>query len=279
MVDLHAHSTASDGSVRPSDLAALGRRAGLSALVLTDHDTVAGEAEFLSAARDQGLETTTGIELSTRFEFAEIHLLGYGIDPAHAGLLEALWGMRGNRRARNEAILDALARLGVPVGMDEVLAFTSDPETAGRPHIARAMAARGYVADVREAFERYIGDDRPAYVARVRPESVYGIRLLHEAGGIAIWAHPRIGFSSESFRKILGKLVDAGLDGVEAYHTNHSPAKVRDVLSAVEGTGLLVTGGSDFHGDYKPDVALGRGLGDLAVPDECWARLRERLRT
>lgn len=277
MVDLHLHSTASDGSVPPADLPAMGARAGLRALALTDHDTLAGLPAFLDAAREVGIEAVGGIELSTRFEFAEIHIIGYNPDPTNEALLSALGGMQGSRAARNAKILERLSDMGFPLDLAEVEAFAGDRKTVGRPHFARAMVARGYVHDVPEAFARFLGDGGPAVVPRERIETVDGIRLLREAGAIVVWAHPRVGFSSESFHKILPKLMAAGLNGLEAYHSNQTNTKTRDVFRAARDNNLLVTGGSDFHGACKPDISLGRGTGNLRVPNECWTHLKERL--
>lgn len=276
MVDLHMHSTASDGSVPPAELPAMGARAKLAAMVLTDHDSVAGVPAFLAAAREAGIEALSGVELSTRFEFAEIHLIGYGVDLDSDALRAGLERIRTSRVRRNAKIFEVLSSLGLPLETSEVEALAGDPETTGRPHFAMAMVRHGYVADVREAFDRFLGEGRPAAVPRDRIEAVDGVRLLREAGGVVVWAHPRVGFSSASFRKILASLVGAGLEGVEAYHSNHNDTKVRDVRLAASERGLLVTGGSDFHGAYKPEVSLGRGNGDLRVPNECWKKLKER---
>lgn len=276
MVDLHTHSTASDGSVPPADLPAMGAREGLSAMVLTDHDSVAGVPAFLAAARAAGIEALSGVELSTRFEFAEIHVIGYGVDLANDALQAGLERIRTSRARRNAKMFDVLAALGFPLEPAEVEALAGDPETMGRPHFAMAMVRRGYAADVREAFDRFLGEGRPAAVPRDRVEATDGVRLLREAGGVVVWAHPRVGFSSASFRKILARLVEAGLEGVEAYHSNQNDVKTRDVRQAAAERGLLVTGGSDFHGAYKPEIALGRGNGDLRVPDECWRNLKMR---
>ena len=277
MGDLHVHSTSSDGSTPPAELPALGVAARLSAMVLTDHDTVGGVAAFLDAARRAGIAAVSGVELSTRFEFAEIHLLGYGVDIEDKALLAGLSRIQSSRAERNARILARLADMGFPLDEAEVWSLAGDADVVGRPHIAEAMRRRGYVADVREAFDRFIGDNGPAYVARERVESVEGIRLLRAAGGVVVWAHPRIGFSSASFRKILDQLIPAGLDGVEVYHTNHSDSKTADVRAAARERGLLQTGGSDYHGRYKPDVELGRGQGGLRVPNECWEKLLERI--
>ena len=273
MVDLHLHSLHSDGSDSPAALVAQGASLGLHALALTDHDTVSGVAEFLDAARERGIPATSGVELSTQFEQAELHLLGYGFDPENPGLLALLERGRRTRRERNLRMLARLAELGCPLDYAEVESIAGNPETVGRPHIAETLVRRGHVADVREAFERFLGPGAAAYIPRERFTTEEGIRVLHEAGGVAVWAHPHAGFSAASVRKILATLVPAGLDGLEAYHPRHSDGKIASALTIAHEHGLFATGGSDYHGSFKPYIAMGTGTGSLAVPDSCWAAL------
>lgn len=279
MVDLHIHSTASDGSLSPRDIPPRGVSCSLHAIALTDHDSVAGIPEFLESAAACGIPALAGVELDTQFEFTDLHILGYGIDIRNQALLEALAWIRENRTARNQRMLDKLSTLGYPLELSDVLEFAADPETAGRPHVAQAMVKRGYVHDIREAFDRFLGDGKPGDVPRTRLSATEGIQLIRNAGGIAIWAHPRAKFSGSSLRKITPILAAAGLEGLEAYYSNYTPTKMREVLRVAKEMNLLVTGGSDFHGTCKPDISLGRGMGNLRVPDECWAHLLERLNT
>ena len=273
MVDLHLHSRCSDGSDAPADLVAQGAAIGLRAMALTDHDTVAGVVEFLAAARASGIPATSGVELSTQFECAELHLLGYGFDPTSSSLLDFLERGRATRRERNLRILARLAELSLPLDIAEVEALAGDPETTGRPHIAAAMVRRGYVAGDQEAFDRFLSNGGAAYVPRERFPTEEGIRVLRAAGAVTVWAHPHAGFSAASIRKILATLLPAGLDGLEAYHPRHTEGKVGSILGIAREHGLLTTGGSDFHGVFKPAIALGIGRGDLAVPDRCWVDL------
>lgn len=278
MVDLHLHSRHSDGSDTPGEIVSAGAALGLHAMVLTDHDTVAGVPAFLEATRGAGIPSTTGVELSTQFEAAELHLLGYGFDPEAASLQEAIAFGRESRRRRNEAIVRRLAEFGIAIDYAEVEALAGDPETVGRPHFAEVMVRHGYVADMQEAFARFLGNRAPACVPRERLPACGGIAAIRAAGGVAVWAHPHVGFSTVSIRKILATLIPAGLEGLEAYHSNHPPLKIDSVIAIAGETGLLVTGGSDYHGAFKPYVALGTGTGDLSVPDACWENLAAAIR-
>lgn len=278
MVDLHLHSRHSDGSDAPADIVAAGSALGLRAMALTDHDTVAGVGAFLDAARAAGMPATSGVELSTQFEAAELHLLGYGFRPGDAGLLALLERGRQGRLRRNALIAERLRALGVPVDYAEVEALAGDPETVGRPHFAEAMARRGYVADAHEAFSRFLGSNAPAYVPRERIPAEEGIAAIRAAHGVAVWGHPHVGFAYDSIHRIAAAMRPAGLDGLEAYHSNHSPRKISSVRTLARRAGLLVTGGSDYHGSFKPYIAIGTGTGTLDVPDGCWDALSALIR-
>ncbi len=279
MIDLHIHSNRSDGSDTPEEIVRKGAALGLRAMALTDHDTVRGSLEFLETARNLGVETVPAVELSVRFESGEVHVLGYGIDPRNPDLTAGLEFFRSARLDRNRKMVEQLARVGYPVTFDEVVACAGDPELVGRPHFAEALRRRGYVKTTAEAFDRLIGDHGPGYVPRRFMDAAEGVRLVREAGGIPVWAHPRLGFSNDSIVKILGKLVPKGLAGLEAYHAEHTPRKREDVAAIARGRGLLVTGGTDYHGKLKPGLALGTGFGDLSVPDELWDSLRSSMKS
>lgn len=278
MVDLHLHSLHSDGSDAPAAIVAQGRSLGLSAMVLTDHDTLAGVPEFLDAAHDAGIAATTGVEISTQFESVELHILGYGVDPANAALLALLAAGRGTRRTRNALIAERLAALGYPITLAEVEALAGDPETTGRPHFAEALLRHGYVEGVQEAFDRFLGQRGAAYVPRDRPPAEDAVRAIHAAHGVAVWAHPHAGFSADSIRKILATLIPAGLGGLEAWHPNHSTGKIASARVLARENGLIATGGSDYHGSFKPYITLAIGTGTLDTPDTCWAALSAAIR-
>lgn len=270
MIDLHAHSTFSDGTETPGELVLRGRRIGLRALALTDHDTLAGAEAFLAACRASGLTGLAGVEISV--DVADLrgtlHLLGYGVDPRCAALAEGLGRVRAGRAARNEAILRRLGELGLALEWGEVAA-RAGADVVGRVHIAQALAARGCVASVQEAFERYLAKGRPAYVERFRLTAEEGVRVIREAGGAAVLAHPFTWLSDEArLEEGVRALRSAGLAGLEARHTDHTLEQTVSLLRLAGRLGLLTTGGSDYHGAAKPDVALGRGRGSLGVPDD-----------
>ncbi len=279
MIDLHLHSTCSDGSETPEQLVRRARRLGLTALSLTDHDTLAGTGAFLAACREQGLVGLPGVELSLDVaqEGGTLHLLGYGIDPAHPGLGAALARVRAGRETRNRRILEALGALGLALDEAAVQGFAGDT-VVGRVHIAQALAARGHVASVAEAFDRYLAKGRPAYVNRYRLTAEEALGLIRAAGGAAVLAHPFTWRRDEArLEDGLRSLARAGLAGLEAYHSDHTPEQTVTLLRLANRLGLLTTGGSDFHGRAKPDVELGRGRGALSVPETCLTRLAAAL--
>ena len=278
MVDLHLHSLHSDGSDAPAAIVAQGRTLGLSAMVLTDHDTMAGVPEFLAAARAAGIAATTGVEISTLFEAVELHILGYGVDAADPALLALLAAGRGTRRTRNALIAERLTALGYPITLAEVESLAGDPETTGRPHFAEALLRHGYVESAQEAFDRFLGQRGAAYVPRERPPAEDAIRAIRAAHGVAVWAHPHAGFSADSIRKILSTLIPAGLGGLEAWHPNHSIGKIASARALAREHGLFATGGSDYHGNFKPYIALATGTGSLDTPDTCWTTLSAAIR-
>ena len=273
MIDLHVHSTHSDGTLTPAELIAAARAAGLTALALTDHDTVSGAPELLEAARGGPIRAVPGVELSAEFEPGTMHLLGYGFrwdDPALNAILSRL---RDGRADRNRRILDLLAEHGMPMEMGEALACAGG-ESVGRPHIARAMMARGYVKSIEEAFERWLAKGRPAYQPRYRLKPEEAIPAISAAGGAAVLAHPvSLKIAEKELVALIRRLREAGLRGIEVWHPEHTAAQRRRYLQLAQDHGLVATGGSDFHGAVKPAIRLGRGFGDLRVPDEALGKL------
>jgi predicted metal-dependent phosphoesterase TrpH len=269
-VDLHAHSTASDGAMSPADAVATAHAAGLSAFALTDHDTLAGIPEAQRAADAVGLRLVTGVELSVHQGADEVHLLGLHIRDVDAmqGHLELY---RDRRRSRAEAIVAQLAAIGVPLGMDAVLIVAGDA-AIGRPHVAKALIAGGHVKDSREAFDRYLAAGRPAYVEKERLEVGEGIALIHSVGGIAVIAHP----GGEGRRERIEPLIALGLDGLEVRHPGHSSEDIARIKALADFFKLVPSGGSDWHGATQGT----RVLGAMKVPLE-WleaqdARVAER---
>lgn len=268
--DLHAHTTASDGSLTPSELVRAARRAGLTVLAITDHDTTAGVVEAVQAGAEARVRVVPGVELSAEGPPGKCHLLGLGIDPDHAGLCETLARLSDARRTRNERMAERLQSLGIPLTLDEVVAIAPPGANIGRPHFARALIRKGVVSTATEAFDRFLGEGTLAYLPKavLAPES--SIRLIHDAGGRAFLAHPGLLrlTSDESLRDRLVALQALGLDGVEVFYPKHTPELVAQLQDLARDLGLLVTGGSDFHGDAKPEIHLGSVVDGRGVPLE-----------
>jgi predicted metal-dependent phosphoesterase TrpH len=270
MIDLHLHSTNSDGSETPEELVIGGRRAGLTAMALTDHDNMGGIAEFLAACRTQGMTGIAGVEISAAVEegHGTLHILGYGADPEHPLMKENLGRVLDGRAWRNEQILARLNELGLELDWSEVQACAGE-DVVGRAHIAQALIGRDYVSSVAEAFDRYLAKGCPAYVDRYRLYPEEGLRMIREAGGVAVIAHPFTWETDETRLEAgLRELKAQGLAGVEAVYSEYKAEQTITLLRLAKRLGLLTTGGSDYHGLAKPDIALGRGFGTLCVPDE-----------
>ncbi|HEX9606397.1 MAG TPA: PHP domain-containing protein [Gemmatimonadaceae bacterium] len=266
-VDLHTHSTASDGTLAPEGVIEAAERCGLTALALTDHDTIDGVPAARVAGERLGVRVIAGVELSAFQEDNEIHLLALHV--THIGALETrLSGLRTGRYTRAQKIVEKLHALGIPLTLDEVL-LQSNGGAVGRPHVARALIARGVVQDFREAFTRYLGTAGSAFVARERLSIEDAISIAHEAGALAIWAHPGDG----GRRERLEPLVGAGLDGLEVKHPSHSAEDVKRLQALADFFGLVPSGGSDWHG--APDGP--RRLGIMNVPVDWLERQDEKL--
>ena len=255
-VDLHAHSTASDGAHAPAVAVDVAHRAGLAAFALTDHDTLAGIAEAQAAADACGLRLVPGVELSVHQDTTEVHLLGLHIRDVDA-MQRELEGVRDRRRGRAETMVARLAAIGVAVPFSAVLE-AAQGGAIGRPHVARALVAGGHVKDAREAFDRYLAAGRPAYVDKERLEIADGIALIHRFGGIAVVAHP----GPEGRRERIAPLVALGLDGLEVRHPSHHAEDVKRLTALAAHFGLVMSGGSDWHGAPQGP----RTLGGMQVP-------------
>lgn len=276
-VDLHIHTTASDGLYAPAEIVRRAAEAGLAAIAITDHDTVAGLGEALDAGRRLGLEVLTGTELSAEFPNGTMHILGYGFDPRHPALLSALEQYRRFRDERNPQILAKLAELGMPIRYEAVRAKAGG-ESVGRPHIAQALVEAGHVTGVDEAFRLYLARGRPAYVNRRRASPEEAIRMIRAAGGAAVLAHAgQLKRTMQEVRRIVAGLATAGLDGIEVWHPDHSADDMRALAVLARQLGLAATGGTDYHGHVREDVRLGVGRGNLAVGYEAVEALRARL--
>ncbi len=266
-VDLHTHSTASDGTISPEGAIEAAARCGLAALALTDHDTIDGVPAARVAGERLGIRVIAGVELSAFQEDNEIHVLALHL--THLEALEVrLSELRANRHTRARKIVEKLNALGIPLTLDEVLQ-QSNGGAVGRPHVARALIARGVVHEFRDAFTRYLGNAGSAFVARERLSIEGAIAIAHEAGALAIWAHPGDG----GRRERLEPLVAAGLDGLEIKHPSHSSEDVKRLQALADFFNLVPSGGSDWHG--APDGS--RRLGIMNVPLEWLERQDEKV--
>ncbi|SFL47989.1 hypothetical protein SAMN03159341_106268 [Paenibacillus sp. 1_12] len=247
--DLHSHTLASDGMQSPAENVRLAVAAGLGAIAITDHDTVAGLQEALAAGEQYGIQVVPGVEISTVAAGEDIHVLGYWIDYENELFLERLANLRHVRDRRNEMILEKLNELGVPLTMEEVRASLQVSkkvdETLGRPHIADALLRKGHVTSIAEAFDRYLGKDGAAYFNPPRIEPATAIQWIQDAEGVPVLAHPGLYGQDQ----LIGELVESGLAGLEVYHADHTTQQEQHYLSIANQYGLIVTAGSDFHGE------------------------------
>ena len=269
-VDLHSHTTASDGTLAPRELVRLAARHGVRVLAVTDHDSTAGLAEAMEEAkRLPPLEIVPGLEINCDVPGAEVHVLGYCVDWQAAWFQEFLGAQREERRQRVYRIAVRLAELGMPIDPDAVFALVKEG-SAGRPHVAQAMVDRGYVKSVREAFDRYLSTNGPANVPRKRFTPVEAVRVIRRARGVPVLAHPGLANRDE----LIPELVEAGLLGIEAFYPEHSSGQITAYREMCVRLGLIATGGSDFHG---PRVGGARHPGVQPVPESAWYELRDRL--
>jgi 3',5'-nucleoside bisphosphate phosphatase len=276
VIDLHAHSNASDGSDSPAALMALAARAGVDAIALTDHDTVEGLAEARLAADAAGVRLVPGCELSCEVGPATMHLLVYFLGDGPGPLQDRLAGLQAARADRNERIVGVLNGHGIDITLEEVLA-ESGGGSVGRPHVAGVLLRKGYVASVQEAFDVWLAKGKPGYVERERLLPAEAIDLAHASGAVAVMAHPTsLGFDGPEMERFVAGLAGDGLDGLECEYGRYPPDLRAALRALADRLGLAVTGGSDYHGRYKPDLSLGTGLGDLNVPGDLLDALEAR---
>lgn len=273
MIDLHSHTNESDGTCSPAQLVEEAARTGVDILGITDHDTFAGYDQAQPAAQAAGVELVCGIELSTKLHGHSVHLLGYF--PRDGGPVDfRTWvlEMQASRRERNIRLAKRLRELGFDITVEE--AEARGRGMTGRPHFAQIMLEKGYVKNLRQAFDQYLDESASAYVQRREPQFAEGVGAIRKAGGIASLAHPvRV---KGDVAALMPELCDAGLNAIEAYHSDHEPKETELYLGLAKHYGLLVTGGSDFHGDVKPGVSLGTGCdGNLKIPGDLVEKLRQ----
>lgn len=264
-IDLHTHSIYSDGSMTPSELVRHAKNEGLSAIALSDHDSIGGVAEAVEEGKRIGIEVIPAIELSAEAE-TETHILGYYIDINNPTLLEKLAYVRQVRREREEEICEKLRGLGFDVSMEEVEEL-AETDVLCRAHFAKLMVAKGFVTSVKEAFDLYLANGRPAYSGRQAMTDEEAVRLIAEAGGVSFLAHLHLS------RKPHGELVEfvkrlkgAGLCGIEGYYTEYTPEMQEEFQNIARDLNMPISGGTDFHGAFKPHISIGRGLGNLSIP-------------
>jgi predicted metal-dependent phosphoesterase TrpH len=272
VIDLHLHTTASDGLLAPDALVPRLAQAGIGTFSVTDHDTVAGLPAVADLARRLGLRFIPGIEITAVENEGDVHMLGYAFDTESAALGEFLRAQRADRESRARGMIRRLADLGMPLDEDAIIAACgSGGRAVGRPQVARALVARGLVDTVSQAFEMWLGRGRPAYVQRTGASAAEVIALVAQAGGIVSVAHPGVTRRDD----LLPRLAARGLTAIEVWHSDHDAAATERYGAEAETLGLLATGGSDFHGD-SPDRP-GR-LGDVGLPEPAFARLLDHLR-
>ncbi len=270
-LDLHVHSTASDGTLSPSEVVRLANEHALQIIALTDHDTTQGIDEAMAAGATTGVEVIPGVELSTSVEAGELHMLGYLIDFHQSALESRLAEFQDARRGRAVRIVERLNAIGVRLDLDRVRAMAGEG-SIGRAHVARALVDAGYVTSMNDAFDRYLARGRPGYVERPRLSPVEAVGLIHSARGIAVLAHP---FSVADLDPMLPRLVEAGLDGIEVFYSLYNDEQRRTLADLAERFALVPTGGSDFHG---PGEREGREIGTAPVPSDTVNRLRDAQR-
>ena len=284
-VDLHCHSTASDGTLPPADVVRLAQQSGLSGLALTDHDSIGGVEAAAEEARRIGLDFLAGIEISCEYPPpGTMHILGYGVDPRSEMLRDLTRRLLEGRDNRNPRIIQKLNELGVSITMEEVeqeakVTAAESKKPVGRPHIAAVLLRKGYVSSIKQAFDKYLAQGAPAYFDKERLTMRQAMEMIHQSGGMPVLAHP-IQLRTENdaqLERVVKDLVDLGLVGLEVIHSDHDGALVEKYARLAERYGLLKTGGSDFHGTNKKDIQLGWANG-RRIPREFLDRLLERHR-
>jgi predicted metal-dependent phosphoesterase TrpH len=282
-VDLHIHTSASDGTHTPREILRMATQLGLQAIAITDHDTTEGARLAATCEIPGALSFLAGVEISAQAPpnaaaGGSLHILGYGIDVNDPALQRALDELQRARANRTPAIVTQLNRLGIPISLERVAAEVGSA-TAGRPHVATVLVEMGVVATIDEAFDRYLGKNRPAYVDKYRLDCRHAIELIRGAGGVPVLAHPYLVKCDHTreLPKLLERLHTMGLMGVEVYYPEHPPGFIDELVIMAQRYDLLVTGGTDFHGDLTPGIQLGRGYGELHVPYAVYEALVARI--
>jgi len=282
-VDLHIHTTASDGTLTPDQILSLARELELGAIAITDHDTLDGVIESIRLGIPPSFKFLTGVEISATppppFRCpGSFHILGYGVRPENPALNQTLFQLQDARKNRNPRIIQRLNRLGLELTLEEVKLIAGDG-LLGRPHIARLMVKKGYARSINDAFDNYLGKGKPAYVDKFRIDTRQAIALISGAGGIPVLAHPYL-LETESEKELEDLVVmmkAMGLKGLEVYYPDHPPENTAQYAALAQKHGLLMTGGTDFHGSLKPEIQMGVGRGDFFVPYSIYEKLEQLL--
>ncbi|MGI9032738.1 MAG: PHP domain-containing protein [Acidimicrobiales bacterium] len=276
MIDLHTHSSVSDGSDPPARLAELAAAAGCGAVALTDHDRTDGVAAARARGRQVGVDVVSGCELSCQTGNGTMHLLAYFVEPGQEPLHTELGRLQSSRDDRNRRMADRLAEIGLPVTLEEMEAESAGAGV-GRPHVATVLVAKGVVGSVQEAFDRYLAKGRPGYVGKEGLAPARAVAVVRASGGVAVLAHPLTnGSDRAALDRLVAGLAADGLVGLESQYGRYAPAERAELASLAARHGLVATGGSDYHGTYKPDLAVGTGRGDLCVDDHVLVELAAR---
>ncbi len=275
MIDLHTHSIFSDGSLTPEELSDKAKETGLTAIALTDHDCTEGLPRFMKSCERNSIVGIPGVEISIDIQKDTMHLLGYYIDWSNVELQKALKNIRTARESRNTKILERINALGLSLKWEDVTAFAGG-EVVGRPHFSQALIAKGYVADKEEAFTKYLAKGRSCYAERERLTDVQAIGVIRAAGGVPVLAHPlTLKLGNAKLKETLADLKTKGLAGVEIFYSEHTPDMIKNYLTMAADLDLIATGGSDFHGAANPKIYLGRGFGNLDIPDDIVGKLKD----
>ena len=275
-IDLHTHSTCSDGILTPTALVDHAVERKLCAIALTDHDTVSGVSEAMNQGQLRGLEVIAGIEVSSDFNNTSLHILGYGIDHHNQEFIEFITRLQQARHTRNLGILNRLQQLGIPIEQQELDKLASDQ--VGRPHFAELLLKKGIVNSFQNAFSEYLKSGCPAFVKHIRPESSEVIARISAAGGLSMLAHPAcIDPSGERIPSLVSDLKQQGLDGIEAYYPSHSNKTTKALLQVAEDHNLLVCGGTDFHGTGRSSTPLGGNKKTIRIPLKILEKIKEHI--
>jgi predicted metal-dependent phosphoesterase TrpH len=277
VIDLHTHSTCSDGTDPPERIPELAAAAGCSAVALTDHDTLAGIETARRRAAELRVELVAGCEVSCSFMGTSAHVLVYFVEPGDGPFQDELVHLRHDRVARNRHLARRLSELGLPVTYEQMVAEAAGEESVGRPHVAALLVRVGAADSIPDAFDRWLGEGRPAYVPKARVSPATVTSLASASGGVAVLAHPlSLDLAWDDLDRAVGELAGAGLSGIEAIYGNYSPDQRSQLAELARRHDLVSTGGSDFHGTVKVGLSVGTGRGDLDVPDDVLRQLLER---